>query len=93
MRVCTVQKGENNMLTIKVLGKGCPNCQKVEANVKEALDWIKPGGGVEVVKVTDPVEISEYVRGRRLVINDQLVSEGRIPPSSEIVTWIADALG
>ena len=36
------------MLTIKVLGKGCPNCQKVEAHTKEALDWIRPAGEVEL---------------------------------------------
>jgi small redox-active disulfide protein 2 len=81
------------MLTIKVLGSGCPNCQKVEEHVREAITWLKPTGGVEVVKVTDPVEISEYVlRTPGLVVNDQVMSEGRIPTSSEIVTWMADAL-
>jgi small redox-active disulfide protein 2 len=81
------------MLTIKVLGSGCPNCQKVEEHVREAITWLKPTGGVDIVKVTDPVEISEYVlRTPGLVVNDQVMSEGRIPTSSEIVTWMADAL-
>ena len=30
------------MLTIKILGKGCPNCQKTEQHTHEALAWIKP---------------------------------------------------
>ena len=81
------------MLTIKVLGSGCPNCQKVEQHTKEALTWIKPEGGYEIVKVTDPVAISDYVlRTPGLVINEAVVCEGRVPASNEIITWIANAL-
>jgi hypothetical protein len=81
------------MLNIKVLGSGCPNCQKVEANTRQALGDLRPEGGFTVTKVTDPVDISEYVlRTPGLVINEKLVSEGRIPDSSEIMTWLADAL-
>jgi small redox-active disulfide protein 2 len=81
------------MLNIKVLGSGCPNCQKVEANTRQALTQLRPEGGFEIVKVTDPGGISEYVlRTPGLVINEKVVSEGRIPNSSEIMTWLADAL-
>jgi small redox-active disulfide protein 2 len=81
------------MLSIKVLGPGCSNCQKVEEHAREALNWLKPAGGYELVKVTDPLAISEYIlRTPGLVINEQVVSEGRIPRTDEIVTWLADAL-
>ena len=81
------------MLTIKVLGSGCPNCKKVEANAREALSMLRPEGGFEVVKITDPTGIGEYVfRTPGLVINERVVSEGRVPNSSEIMTWLADAL-
>lgn len=81
------------MLNIKVLGSGCPNCQKVEANVRSAINQLQPGSSSEIVKVTDPLDISEYVlRTPGLVINERVVSEGRIPDSSEIMTWLADAL-
>lgn len=81
------------MLNIKVLGSGCPNCQKVEANARQALNHLRPAGGFELVKVTDPVGISDYVlKTPGLVINEKVVSEGRIPDSSEILTWLADAL-
>ena len=49
------------MLKIKVLGPGCPNCQKVEAHTRQALAMLQPEGGYEIVKVTDPQEISKYV--------------------------------
>jgi small redox-active disulfide protein 2 len=81
------------MLNIKVSGSGCPNCQKVEANTRQALDQLRPEGGFEITKVTDIVSISEYVlKTPGVVINEKVVSEGRIPDSSEIMTWLADAL-
>jgi small redox-active disulfide protein 2 len=81
------------MLDIKVLGSGCPNCQKVEANARQALDQLQPEDGFEITKVTDIVSISEYVlKTPGLVINEKVVSEGRIPDSSEIMTWLANAL-
>jgi small redox-active disulfide protein 2 len=81
------------MLNIKVLGSGCPNCQKVEANARQALNQLQPEDGFEITKVTDIVGISEYVlKTPELVINEKVVSEGRIPDSSEIMTWLADAL-
>lgn len=81
------------MLTIKVLGMGCPNCKKVEANAREAIAMLRPEGGCEIVKVTDLAEISGYVmRTPGLVVNERVVSEGRVPNASEIMTWLADAL-
>lgn len=81
------------MLTIKVLGSGCPNCQKVEAHAREALTMLQPEGGYQIEHVKDPVGISEYVlKTPGLVINEKVVSEGRIPNPSEIMTWLADAL-
>ena len=81
------------MLTIKVLGSGCPNCKKVEQHTREALEMMRPKGEVTILKVTDPMEISKYImRTPGLVINEEVVSEGRVPKPNEVMTWIADAL-
>lgn len=81
------------MLIIKVLGPGCANCEKVEAHTKEALAMLQPEGGYELVKVTDPVEIGEYIlKTPGLVINEHVLCEGRIPSAGEIATWLADSL-
>jgi small redox-active disulfide protein 2 len=81
------------MMNIKVLGSGCPNCHKVEVNTREALAFLRPQGGAEIEHVKDPLAISEYVlKTPGLVINEKVVSEGRIPDTSEIMTWLADAL-
>ena len=80
------------MLTIKVLGPGCPNCQKVEAAAKNAVTNL--GVEAEITKVTDHAQIMTYniLATPGLVINEKLVAAGRIPSDAEVMTWVADAL-
>lgn len=80
------------MLNIKVLGPGCPNCAKVEAVARKAA--AKAGVEAQFEKVTDFSEIMNYnvLSTPGLVINEQLVSAGRIPRESEITAWLARAM-
>lgn len=81
------------MLTIKVLGPGCPNCRKVEAHTRQALAALDPQLEYEIVKVTDPFEISQYIlRTPGLVINEKVVAASRIPSPAEIQVWLAEAI-
>ena len=86
------------MLTIKVLGGGCQNCQILAQNAKEALEAIAGGQPEEfeatIVKVTEPEEIKKYpiLYTPGLVINEKLVSAGRIPMVDEIKGWLKEAL-
>jgi len=80
------------MLTIKVLGSGCANCKKVEAIARQAV--ANMGVEADVIKVTDYADIMQYniMSTPGLVINEKLVSAGRIPAEAQIITWIAEAL-
>jgi small redox-active disulfide protein 2 len=80
------------MLTIKVLGPGCPNCQKVEEAAKKAAASL--GVEAQITKVKDYAQITQYpiLSTPGLVINEELVCSGRIPTESEVVTWLANAL-
>ncbi len=80
------------MLTIKILGSGCANCKNVESIARKAIADLAIEA--EVIKVTDYKDIMAYniLSTPGLVINEKLVSAGRIPSPAEVTTWLANAL-
>ena len=80
------------MLIIKVLGPGCQNCQNVEKAARAAVANL--GVEAEFVHVTQRADIYKYpILGTPgLVINEKVVSAGRIPSVDEVTAWVADAL-
>jgi small redox-active disulfide protein 2 len=81
------------MLKIEVLGSGCANCQRLEALAVAAVE--KLNADAEVLHVTDLREI--MARGVMatpgLVVDDKVVSSGRVPSPSEVEALISKALG
>lgn len=79
------------MLRVKVLGPGCANCRKLEQVAREALAAL--GLEAEVTKVTDMQQIIAYdvFKTPGLVINEKLVSSGRIPTVASVAEWIRAA--
>ena len=79
------------MLSIKVLGPGCANCRKLEEVTREAVATL--GVEAEISKVTDMQQIIAYdvLKTPGLVINEKLVSSGRIPTPQSIAEWIRAA--
>ena len=76
------------MLTIKILGSGCANCKKLEAVAREAA--ASAGLDAEFIKVTDMKAIMAYdlLSTPGLVVNEKLVSSGRIPTQAEVRQWM-----
>ena len=75
---------------IEVLGSGCPNCQRLEANAREAVAMA--GVEAEVLHVTDFREIAAYgiMSTPGLVIDGKVVSAGRIPSAGDIALWLSE---
>jgi small redox-active disulfide protein 2 len=77
---------------IKILGTGCPNCKRLEKTAREALAEL----GVEatVTKVTDMMDILSYniPATPGLVIDEEVVSYGRVPGRAEVASLITAAL-
>ena len=78
------------MISIKVLGPGCANCEKLESLTRSAAGNL--GLEAQIEKVTDFGEIMQYnvMATPGLVIDEQLVSAGRIPSEGEITTWLVN---
>lgn len=81
------------MLTIKILGGGCAKCKQLEAETRAALASIHEPLDYEIVKVTEMAEIAAYqvMATPALVMNEQVLSYGRIPKRDQIIQWVWQA--
>lgn len=79
-------------MEIKVLGPGCTNCKTLASRVEEAVK--KMGIDATVTKVTDYDGMLKYglMSSPGLVINEKLVSSGRVLSVADITTLITNAL-
>ena len=80
-------------MKIEVLGGGCANCDRLLAVTQEAvLDLALEG--VEVVKVHDMAEIVKrgVMSTPALVVDGKVVSTGRVPDRSEVMSLITTVL-
>jgi small redox-active disulfide protein 2 len=71
-------------MIVKILGTGCPNCKKLEANVRQVLEELKLEAQVE--KITDIAKIMNYgvMSLPALVVDEQVKLTGRIPDAEEL---------
>ena len=78
-------------MIIKILGSGCKKCLALGENAKTALQTAAIAGEVE--KVTDIVAIASYgiMSTPGLVIDEKVVSTGRVLSPSEIVALLKDS--
>jgi small redox-active disulfide protein 2 len=79
------------MLNIKILGSGCANCKRLEQITRMVVGNL--GMEAEIEKVTDFTEIMKYpiISTPGLVINEKVVSSGRIPTETQITDWLIEA--
>jgi small redox-active disulfide protein 2 len=86
------------MLTIKILGPGCRNCETLARKTTDALEALAQqypeAGDVTIEKVTDHNKFVDYglMFTPGLVINEKLVSSGQIPAVSQIKAWLTETL-
>lgn len=80
------------MLTIKVLGPGCDNCKRLESTVRQVV--LQLAIDAKIIKVTEFPEIMKYhlLATPGLVINEKVVSAGRVPSEAEVTTFVTTAL-
>ena len=79
-------------MDIKVLGPGCANCIRLEANVKQALAATGIADAT-VEKVTDYADIAAWgiMSTPGLVVDGAVLVSGRVPDAAEIAQLISSA--
>ncbi|ADK16003.1 thioredoxin family protein [Clostridium ljungdahlii] len=77
-------------MEIKILGTGCSNCKKLEANAREAAKEFN--GDVKITKVEDIKDIMKYgvMRTPAIVINEKVKMVGKVSGVDEIKKYIND---
>jgi len=78
-------------MEIKVLGPGCANCKRLYDETEKALKQL--GMEATITKVEKFEEIVTYgiMRTPGLVVNGEIKAYGRVPKSTEITAWLANA--
>lgn len=78
--------------TIRILGPGCAACDTMEKDVKAILAELNIAADIDHVR--DINQIAEYgmVRTPSLVINDQIVLNGRSLPKSQLKKLLEEKL-
>jgi len=76
-------------MNIKILGSGCPNCQKLEKNAKQAAEELGLKG-IKIEHIRDIAKITEYgiMSVPAIVIDEQVKSAGKIPDVEKIKAWL-----
>ena len=83
---------EARMLTIKVLGPGCANCKKLKEVVNQVVEELHVEAKVLNVMNYNDFLAYDLMATPGLVINEKLLSHGRVPRPSEVSGWIQEAL-
>jgi small redox-active disulfide protein 2 len=78
-------------LNIKVMGQGCPRCEKLEEDVRTVLAEL--GIDADLEHVTDLREIMRagIIGTPALVINGAVMIAGSVPPKAKLKEWIGQA--
>jgi len=79
-------------MNIKVLGPGCGRCQQLEKTVKEVVKELGIEATVEEVKDIKKFLDYSVMMTPGLVINEQVVSSGKVPTKAEVTQLIINAL-
>jgi len=76
------------MLDIKIIGKGCPNCEKLESLCNEVIS--EENIEAKIDKVTDVNEFASYgvMMTPGLYVNGKLLSQGKIPVKNTLKKWL-----
>jgi small redox-active disulfide protein 2 len=78
-------------MEIKILGGGCAKCERLEAVTREVVEEQGVEANFSKVKTMPEIMAYDVMVTPALVINEQVMSSGRIPDKDEIRRWVENA--
>jgi small redox-active disulfide protein 2 len=78
-------------MEIKILGGGCPKCERLENVTRQVVESLGIDATFIKVKAVQEIMAYDIMSTPALVVNEQVLCYGRIPDFDEIKGWL-DAL-
>ena len=73
-------------MKIQIAGPGCPNCQTTERNVVNACAELDLAADIShVTNIADILDLG-VMRTPAVVIDGEVMTSGRVPTTSELIT-------
>jgi len=79
-------------MKIKVLGPGCSKCHQLEQVVRDVVKELAIDASVEEVKDVKKIMDYSILMTPGLVINEEVVSAGKVPSKAEVTQMIINGL-
>ncbi|MDD3306680.1 MAG: thioredoxin family protein [Acetobacterium sp.] len=75
-------------MIVKVLGSGCKNCKKLEANTREALKELGIEATIEKVESMEEIMSYGIMSTPALVVDEQVKFSGKTPSVKELKKYL-----
>ena len=75
-------------MKIKILGAGCPKCNKLFAEAEKAVAAVGVEAELEKVETIDEIVKFGVMLTPALVIDNEVMCSGKLPRGEEIAAWI-----
>lgn len=79
---------EDFLMVIKILGSGCANCKKLEANAREAVKELGIEATIEKVQNFKDIMAYGVMKTPALVVDEKVKVMGRVPSVEDIKKYL-----
>jgi len=79
-------------MNIKILGPGCGRCQQLEKTTREVVQELGIDARVEEIKDMSKIIAYNVMMTPGLIIDEQVVSSGKVPSKAEVTQLIINAM-
>ena len=83
---------ESSGLSIKILGPGCPSCDRLEQTVMAVLGELGLPGDVEHIRDVREIAAFGVLGAPALLINDEVKVVGQVPTTKMLKEWLLEAI-